>query len=112
MADDQNRRDFTINAMAIALNAAEFGILLDPFNGMDAINRKCIETPLAPVQTFSDDPLRMLRAIRFATQLNFSIAPATFNAIGENVHRMKIVSQERITDELNKIMMSDQPSIG
>jgi len=112
LADDQNRRDFTINAMAIALNAAEFGILLDPFNGMDAINRKCIETPLAPVQTFSDDPLRMLRAIRFATQLNFRIAPETFNAIGENVHRMKIVSQERITDELNKIMMSAQPSIG
>ncbi len=112
LADDQNRRDFTINAMAIALNAFEFGTLLDPFNGMDAIQRKCIETPLAPVQTFSDDPLRMLRAIRFATQLNFSIAPATFNAIGENVHRMKIVSQERITDELNKIMMSDQPSIG
>ncbi|WP_438946895.1 CCA tRNA nucleotidyltransferase [Sediminibacterium sp.] len=112
LADDQNRRDFTINAMAIALNAAEFGNLLDPFNGMDAIQRKCIETPLAPVQTFSDDPLRMLRAIRFATQLNFDIAPETFNAIGENVHRMKIVSQERITDELNKIMMSNKPSIG
>lgn len=112
LADDQNRRDFTINAMAIALNAVEFGTLLDPFNGLDAIQRKSIETPLAPVQTFSDDPLRMLRAIRFATQLNFNIAPATFNAIGENVHRMKIVSQERITDELNKIMMSDQPSIG
>lgn len=112
LADDQNRRDFTINALAIALNSAEFGRLLDPFNGLDAIQRKCIETPLAPVQTFSDDPLRMLRAIRFATQLNFSIAPETFNAIGENVHRMKIVSQERITDELNKIMMSSQPSIG
>lgn len=112
LTDDQNRRDFTINALAIALNKDQFGQLLDPFDGILAITERRIQTPLEPVQTFSDDPLRMLRAIRFATQLDFEIEAATFKAIGENVHRMKIVSQERITDELNKIMMCAKPSIG
>ena len=112
LADDQNRRDFTINALAVGLNKAQFGQLLDPFNVIQAIEDKRIQTPLEPVQTFSDDPLRMLRAIRFAAQLNFVIEENTFKAIGENVHRMKIVSQERITDELNKIMLCSKPSIG
>jgi poly(A) polymerase len=112
LADDQNRRDFTINALAVGLNKAQFGQLLDPFNGIQAIEDKRIQTPLEPVQTFSDDPLRMMRAIRFAAQLNFVIEENTFKAIGENVHRMKIVSQERITEELNKIMLCSKPSIG
>lgn len=112
LADDQSRRDFTVNAMAFGLNKNNYGDLIDPFDGIGDIQRKRIKTPLDPALTFSDDPLRMMRAIRFASQLQFEIAPEDFEAIKANKERIKIVSQERITDELQKIVMSEKPSIG
>ena len=110
--DDQKRRDFTINALAISLNKKDFGKLLDPFQGRDDLNKKTIRTPLNPDITFSDDPLRMFRAIRFASQLNFKIEAETFLAIQRNVNRVSILSKERIIDELNKILLSEKPSVG
>lgn len=112
LEEDQKRRDFTINALAISLNPDTFGELLDPFDGMADLQRKLIRTPLNPVETFSDDPLRMMRAIRFATQLDFTIDELAVEAIKANTERISIVSQERITDELNKIILSTKPSIG
>lgn len=112
LENDQDRRDFTINAMAIGLTKTNFGKLLDPFNGRKDIENKLIRTPLAPDVTYSDDPLRMMRAIRFASQLNFVIDEASFEAIKKNKQRIEIVSKERITDELNKIILSPTPSIG
>ena len=112
LEDDQNRRDFTINAMAICLNKGRFGELVDPFNGLADIEDGIIATPLEPAVTFSDDPLRMMRCIRFATQLNFQIEDETFTALERMADRIKIVSGERIKDELNKIIMSPHPSIG
>ncbi len=112
LEDDQNRRDFTINAMAICLNSSRFGELVDPFNGVVDLHNQIIRTPLDPDITFSDDPLRMMRAIRFATQLNFTIHADTFEAIRRNRERISIITKERINDELSKIMRSKHPSVG
>ena len=112
LEDDQNRRDFTINALAISLNKENYGQLIDPFNGTQDIENGIIRTPLEPGRTFSDDPLRMLRAIRFASQLNFSIHPETFQSIKDNSGRLAIISWERITDELNKTLMGSSPAEG
>ncbi|RLD86341.1 MAG: tRNA nucleotidyltransferase [Bacteroidetes bacterium] len=110
--DDQKRRDFTINALSISLQKKDFGRLLDPFNGLEDLENKIIRTPLDPDLTFSDDPLRMMRAIRFSTQLNFEIEKNTYAAISRNKNRIKIVSNERVLDELNLIVLSDKPSRG
>tara|TARA_B110000444_G_C18850568_1_gene605225 strand:+ start:6449 stop:7870 length:1422 start_codon:yes stop_codon:yes gene_type:complete len=112
LEDDQNRRDFSINAMALSLNEYNFGELLDPFNGINDLNNKIIRTPLDPDITFNDDPLRMLRAIRFATQLQFRIEDQSFKSIEKNAKRITIISTERIVDELHKILASPKPSIG
>jgi poly(A) polymerase len=112
LEDDQKRRDFTINALAISLHPDTFGDLIDPFEGIKDLEAKLIRTPLNPIETFSDDPLRMMRAIRFASQLNFRIDDLAITAIKNNADRISIVSQERITDELNKIILSPKPSIG
>jgi poly(A) polymerase len=112
LQDDQNRRDFTINALALCLNKDRFGELIDPFGGLKDLEDLKIRTPQDPDVTFSDDPLRMMRAVRFATQLGFFIDPETFDAIERNAYRIEIVSKERIVDELNKIILSPRPSIG
>ncbi len=112
LADDQNRRDFTINALAISLHKDNFGELIDPFGGLVDLENEVIRTPLDPDTTYSDDPLRMMRAIRFASQLNFKIERKSLESIANNAHRLEIISRERITDELNKIILSDTPSRG
>jgi len=110
--DDQNRRDFTINAMAISLNSSNYGELIDPFAGISDLETKTIKTPLNPDITYSDDPLRMMRAIRFSSELNFEIENESYSSICKNAERLSIISQERITEELNKILLSEKPSIG
>ena len=112
LEDDQNRRDFTINAIAIGLSKNNLGKLLDPFNGLNDLTNKILKTPLNPDITYSDDPLRMMRAIRFASQLNFQIDEPSFEAISKNKNRIKIISAERIADEINKIILSQKPSVG
>ena len=112
LEDDQKRRDFTINAMAISLNKDNYGDLIDPFGGINHLEERIIKTPLDPDVTFSDDPLRMMRAVRFASQLNFTIDPEVFKALKINKDRIKIITQERITNEMNKIILSNYPSIG
>lgn len=112
LEEDQNRRDFTINALAFSLNEQDFGNLIDPFNGMNDLQNKIIRTPLNPDITYSDDPLRMMRAIRFATQLNFNIEATSLEAISKNADRIKIISGERIVEELNKILLTPKPSVG
>ena len=112
LEDDQKRRDFTINAMAINLNTENYGLLLDPFNGIQDLQNKIIRTPLDPDITYSDDPLRMMRAIRFASQLNFTIEEGSLSAIKRNSTRIKIITKERIVVELNKILLSEKPSVG
>ena len=112
LTDDQNRRDFTINALAISLNKADFGAFIDPFNGLDDLKSKILRTPLEPNITYSDDPLRMLRAIRFANQLNFKIERQSLEAISQNASRIEIISKERIVDELHKILATSKPSVG
>lgn len=112
LEDDQNRRDFTVNALAVSLNDYNFGAIIDPFGGLYHLEEKILKTPLAPDKTFSDDPLRMMRAIRFATQLSFEITPETLASIARNKDRIRIVSMERITTELQKIILSPVPSIG
>lgn len=112
LEDDQKRRDFTINALALNLSAESFGELIDPFNGLEDMNNKIIRTPLDPDVTYSDDPLRMMRAIRFASQLNFTIEKKSFDSIKRNCERIKIISMERVSEELNKIILSPKPSVG
>ena len=112
LQDDQNRRDFTINALALSLNEANFGELLDPFKGIEDLGKGILRTPLNPDITYSDDPLRMMRAIRFASQLNFKIEKNSLSAITNNSERLEIITRERIVDELNKVMSSEKPSIG
>lgn len=112
LEEDQKRRDLTINALAVSLNKEDYGTLIDPFDGLKDIEKKILRTPLSPSQTFIDDPLRMLRTIRFATQLRYTIEEKALNAIKENAQRIDIISKERIADELNKIMMCNKPSIG
>ncbi|MCA0932220.1 CCA tRNA nucleotidyltransferase [Lutimonas saemankumensis] len=112
LKDDQNRRDFTINALALSLNKSDFGKLLDPFDGIADLENKIIRTPLDPDITFSDDPLRMMRAIRFSSQLGFEIEEKSLKSLKKNAKRIRIISEERVVDELHKIMLSDKPSIG